>query len=192
MAAALFGVARAEIDDGRIKDGPVAEGLLDAPFAEEEVIVLSAGLLESGRPVTGEVVAALAPYGLDMTAHRSTQLTAAAVEQADLVIAMERRHGREAVLLVPSAFGRTFTLKELVRRGEQAGPRVPDQPLAAWLEQLAEGRQRTDLVGRSVEDDVVDPIGGSLANYRATAAEIADLTRRMARLLWLDAEPADS
>jgi protein-tyrosine phosphatase len=192
MAAALFGVARAEIEEDRINDGSIAEGLLDAPFAEEKVTVLSAGLLDSGRPVTREVVATLAPYGVDMTSHRSTRLTPAAVEQADLIIGMERRHGREAVLLVPTALPRTFTLKELVRRGEQAGPRHPGQTLAAWLERVADGRERTDLVGRSAEDDVDDPLGGSLADYRATATEIADLILRMARLLWLGAGPADS
>jgi protein-tyrosine phosphatase len=170
----------------------VAVGQIDELSPGERPIVSSAGLLEGGRPVPSEVVAAMAPFGVDMTPHRSTALTAEAVERADLVVALERRHGREAVLLVPSALARTVTLKELVRRGEKAGPRPAGQTLAAWLAVVLEGRGRNDLIGRSPEDDVADPFGASPADYRATAAEIADLVQRMTRLLWLDAGPADS
>jgi len=150
---------------------------------DEPVAAASAGLLDGGRPVSPEVVTALAPFGIDLSGHRSTRLTAAALEGADLVVGMERRHGREAVLLVPAAWPRTFTLKELVRRGEKVGPRPAGQPLDAWLAVVGDGRERTDLVGRSPEDDVADPLGGDLAAYRATAAELADLVQRLARLL---------
>jgi protein-tyrosine phosphatase len=147
------------------------------------VTVSSAGLLDGGRPVSPEVVKVLAPFGIDLAGHRSTTLTAAAIEGADLILGMERRHGREAILLVPPAWPRTFTLKELVRRGEKVGPRPAGQPLAVWLAAVGDGRERIDLVGRSPEDDVADPLGGDLAAYRATAAELADLVQRLARLL---------
>ena len=148
--------------------------------------VASAGLLESGRPVSPEVVRVMTPYGIDLAAHCATQLTATAVADADLILGMERRHGREAILLVPGAWPRTFTLKELVRRGEKTGPRLPGQPLEAWLDLLGEGREKTDLIGRAPEDEVADPLGGSLADYRATAVELADLIQRMTRLLWTE------
>jgi protein-tyrosine phosphatase len=156
-------------------------GDLDGPLT-----VVSAGLLESGRPVSPEVVRVMTPYGIDLSAHAATQLTAAAVAEADLILGMERRHGREAILLVPGAWPRTFTLKELVRRGEKTGPRLPGQPLEAWLDLLGEGREKTDLIGRDPGDEVADPLGGSLADYRATAAELADLVGRMTRLLWTE------
>jgi protein-tyrosine phosphatase len=146
--------------------------------------VLSCGLLESGHPVLPEVVTALSPYGVDLTGHQSTQLTASAVEGADLVLGLERRHCREAILLVPPALDRTFSLKELVRRGEKVGSRAPGQSLPDWLALVAEGRERASLIGRSPEDDVADPLGGDLSDYRATAAEIDDLVRRLSGLLW--------
>jgi protein-tyrosine-phosphatase len=149
--------------------------------------VASAGLLESGRPVVPEVVRVMTPYGIDLAGHGATQLTTAAVEEADLILGMERRHGREAILLVPGAWSRTFTLKDLVRRGEKTGARLAGQPLEAWLDLLGEGRERTDLIGRAPEDEVADPLGGSLADFRATAAELADLTQRLTRLLWTEA-----
>ncbi len=167
----------------------LAAGDLDEP---DTVSVASAGLLEGGQPVPREVLLAMAPYGADLTAHRSATLTAPAVGAAGLVLGLERRHAREAILLLPDAWDRTFTLKELVRQGEKAGARRPGQPLAGWLAALAGDRERTDLVGRSPEDDVADPIGGSLADYRATAAEIADLVQRLVPLLWSAARRADS
>ncbi len=148
------------------------------------VTVTSAGLLEGGRPGSADVVAAMAPYGVELSGHRSTSLTASAVEEADLILGLERRHCREAVLLVPPALGRTFTLKELVRRGETTGPRPPGERLERWLARVGAGRERTDLIGRSPQDDVADPLGGDRSTYRATAAELDGLVRRLARLLW--------
>ena len=153
----------------------------------EDVSVSSVGLLEGGHPASAEVVNALAPYGADLRHHCSTAIDRQAVRGADLVLGLERRHGREAVLLVPDAWTRTFTLKELVRRGEKVGPRPPGRPLGDWLAVVGEGRERRDLVGASPEDDVADPMGGGAAAYRATASALADLVQRLARLLWPDA-----
>jgi protein-tyrosine phosphatase len=167
----------------------MAAGLLDLAIAsrDEHVTVTSAGLLEGGYPAASEVVKAMVPYGVDLSGHRSTSLTAHAIEGADLILGLERRHGREAVLLVPGALPRTFTVKELVRRGEKVGPRRPGQALDSWLAEAGAGRERTDLIGRSPDDDVADPLGGPVAGYRATAAELADLTGRLTTLLFGDA-----
>jgi protein-tyrosine phosphatase len=172
----------------------MAASLLRAALAarSEPVSVLSAGVIDGDRPVTPEVVAALLPYGIDLTGHRSTALEAPAVEGADLVLGMERRHCREAVLLVPSALARTFTLKALVRRGEKVGPRPPGHSLESWLGDAADGRERSDLIGRSSDDDVADPLGGPLDDYRATAAELAGLVDRLAALLWPAPPSADT
>jgi protein-tyrosine-phosphatase len=105
------------------------------------------------------------------------------VEPADLIVAMAREHVAEVVAANPSAWGRTFTLKELVRRGEHVGPRRAGQTLADYLGLLHAGRRPTDLMGRSAEDDIVDPMGASRSVYERTAAEIDDLTARLARLL---------
>jgi hypothetical protein len=47
------------------------------------------------------------------------------IRHATLRIGLEREHVQEAVLLDGSAWPRTFTLKEIVRRGEEVGPRRP-------------------------------------------------------------------
>ena len=147
-------------------------------------IVTSAGMLAPGlAPPTG-AVAALARYGLDISGHRSRQLEVADVVAADLVVAMARSHVREAVVMVPGAWPRTFALKELVRRGSAVGPRRPGEDLAMWLARVGEGRVQSDLLGDSGRDDVVDPMGGAPEDYVATAALLKELVDRLVTLAW--------
>ena len=151
---------------------------------EEPVEVRSAGFLTEGVAPPPEAVEAMAAYGIDTSAHRSRVCTEADLAGADLVVAMARSHVREAVVLSPAAWSRTFTLKELVRRAAAVGERAPGQTMAAWLEGVCDGRQRADLLGSSDDDDVADPIGGPLAAFEATASELAGLVARMAGSVW--------
>ena len=100
-----------------------------------------------------------AASGLDLAAHRSACLVHDAVQRADLVIGLERRHVQEVVLRDPAAFGKTFTLKELVRRGD--GDRRPcaDRAAERVAGAAAQGRRPIDLLGVSPDDDVADPPG---------------------------------
>jgi protein-tyrosine phosphatase len=145
--------------------------------------VSSAGLVSDGRPVTEFGLAVMAARGIDTAAHRSRRLRPEFLAGADLIIGMAREHVREAVVLAPEMFGRSFTLKELVRLGEERGGRRSGEPLEAWLARLHAGRRLPDLLGDSDADDVADPIGGPRRDYERTAAELDDLTARLARLL---------
>ncbi len=142
--------------------------------------VHSAGLLHDGRRAEG--VEVLSAMGFDTSAHRSRRMTVDMLDGADLVLCMAREHLREAVLLSPSAWPRSFTLKEIVRRGEQAGPRPPGQPFDEWLAKLHAGRERASLLGWSGDDDIADPIGGTRSVYERTAQEIQDLVDRLVDL----------
>jgi protein-tyrosine-phosphatase len=88
------------------------------------------------------------------------------------------------VLLEPEAWPRTFTLKELARRGAELGPRPPFESPGAWLARAHEGRDRPDLLGDSPLDDVADPYGGPSSAYEAAVTEIEDLVDRLVSLLW--------
>ena len=104
---------------------PLAAVLLRSRAKERSlpVEVASAGVQAvSGMPATAPTVDAARRLGADLVAHRSTPLASDAVCHADLVLGLERRHVQEIVLLDPRAFVKTFTLKELVRRGGDAGP----------------------------------------------------------------------
>jgi protein-tyrosine-phosphatase len=148
--------------------------------------VSSAGLLFDGKPATDHGLKVMAHRGLDTSGHRSRRLRPDLVAGADIVIGMARVHVREAVALVPDALGRAFTLKEIVRRGEERGGRAPGESVEAWLARLQAGRRVTDLLGDSDADDVADPIGGPLRAYERTAEELDDLTARLAGLLGTD------
>ncbi|MBW3537159.1 MAG: hypothetical protein KY395_05220 [Actinobacteria bacterium] len=149
-----------------------------------DAVVSSAGLVLSGKPASDHAVSVLADRGIDHRSHRSRVMDAGILESADLVLAMTREHLREAAVLNPSTFDRTFTLKELVRRGESAGARAPDQPLSEWLAKVGAGRDRAEMLGRSADDDVADPYGMEREDYERTCAEIEDFIDRLVDLAW--------
>lgn len=164
----------------------MAEALLRRDVARVGVAatVSSTGTIAAGRPASENAVEALAELGLDISGHRSRVLTAEQVAGADLVLAMAREHVREAAVADPSAYGRTFTLKELVRRADEHGRPGTGETLDDWLARLHRGRAAASHLGSSAGDDVADPIGQRLAVYERTAAELAALTARLADLLW--------
>jgi len=146
--------------------------------------VRSAGTLHDGGPPPAEVLSALAAYRLDAVGHRGRPLSGGDLAGSDLVLAMAREHLRHAVVALPAAWPRAFTLKELVRRGEQIGPRQDGEPLAGWLGRAHHDRNRSDLLGDSSDDDVADPTGGPPQDYAVTAAELDRLLARLVELAW--------
>jgi protein-tyrosine-phosphatase len=157
----------------------MAEAILAAAFAERgvEATVHSAGLLDDGLPAADHAITAVKDRGLDLSRHASRRMTAELVAGADLIIGMERRHVREAAVMVPGAWNRSFTLPELARRAQEAGPRPADQSVEAWLAELVAGRRPDEHLGSSSADEVADPVGRGLRIFRRSADEIADLTR---------------
>jgi protein-tyrosine phosphatase len=155
----------------------MAEVLLSDRLASAGVdaVVRSAGDLPGGVVASGGSVRAMASRGLDLSAHSSQTITPDLVAGADLIITMARRHLRSAVALEPSAWSRTFTLKELVRRADAVGPRRSDESFDEWLAMVHHGRDRMALLGEDPRDDVADPMGGPDRAYEATAVELADL-----------------
>ncbi len=162
----------------------MGEALLGHRLAQAGVDahVHSAGLVSEGVPASANGVRAMARRGLDLDAHRSRPLTPALVAGADLVLGMAREHVREAVALDPDAFTRSFTLRELARRGARIGPRRPDEDLASWLQRAGAGRRATDLLGEHPDDDVADPIGRSRRTYERCAGDLETLVDQIATL----------
>ena len=172
---------------GNLCRSPSAAQLLAARLAEmgpPEVTVESAGTLGASVSVPAELEEEGAAYGLDFSMHQSRRMDPELTGHADLIIGMERSHVREIVLADPPSFARTFTLRELVRRGGLHGPRRRDQPLAGWREQIGEGRRHVDLLGSSPLDDIPDPMGGTSRDYRAMLAELDTATRTIHLLIW--------
>lgn len=162
----------------------MAEGILRHLLADHGVAasVDSGGLLPGGAPATADAVSVTAERGIDIAGHRSRALAEVDLAGADLVVAMERRHLQEAILLEPSVRPRTFTLPELVRRAEEAAPRQPEETLREWAARLAAPRTTADLLG--TDDGVADPIGRSRARYVETAELLDALLRRVVARAW--------
>jgi protein-tyrosine phosphatase len=169
---------------------PMAAALLTRRLAALGVTVpvRSAGMISSGDPPHPEVITVMASYGLQIVSHRSRIVCAADLASASLVLAMARDNLRHAAIIEPGAWPQAFTLKELVRRGEEIGPRLPGEPLPRWLSRVHAGRQRTSLLGDSLDDDVVDPAGGPLRAYAETASLLDHLVKRLTELGWAHAE----
>jgi protein-tyrosine phosphatase len=157
---------------------PMAAAFLARRLPRAEVS--SAGAFGSGMPASDGAVRVMAARGIDLAEHRSRVVDADALHEADLVIAMARSHVREAVVRVPAALRKTYTLRELVRRGERVGPAGD---LSAWLDVVGTGRRPADLMGDDPDDDIADPMGQPDAAYERTVDILDDLIGRLGALL---------
>jgi protein-tyrosine phosphatase len=164
----------------------MAQSLLSARLASRGVgvRVASAGLLGGGRRPPPEVISVMAARGIDVSGHRSRIVTADDLAAADLILGLAREHVRHAAVLLPEAWPRAFTIRELLRRGQQAGVRAPGEPLGHWLARAADGRSRPDLLGSRPADDVADPAGGPLHAYQATSVLLERLAGDLVELGW--------
>ena len=186
MAEVLF------ICTGNRCRSPSAALLLRKQLGEagrDDVTVHSAGTMGADvgppRPLVQEGRA----FGIDLGAHAPRKVDSDMIQTADLVVGLTREHVRQAVLDVPPSFPRTFTLREIVRRGLHTGPRGAAEDLGAWLARLHDGRLRADLVGASPDDGVMDPLGGSRDDYRRMLTEVSALTQTLRDLAWPNARP---
>lgn len=170
---------------------PLAEVLLARRLDARgiAVAVSSAGVAAAtGIPATDPTVTAASALGVDLSAHRSQPLDRSVVRASGLVLAMDRGHLRDVVIADPEAFARTFTLKELARRGASVGPRRADEEIAAWLARVHHGRSSGDLLGASPDDDIGDPTNDSMLDHDSTAREIDALLERIVELAWPDGD----
>ena len=110
--------------------------------ARRQVPVSSAGLLAGDRKTAAGGDLCHGRPGHRRQPPCSRTVTADDLAAADLILGLAREHVRHAAVLLPAAWPRAFTLRELVRRGRQAGPRAPGEPLGYWLTRAADGRDR--------------------------------------------------
>ena len=145
-------------------------------------VVRSAGIVGGGSPPTEETVRLLVARGLDVSSHRSRRLDDESTAAADLIVTAERDHVVQIVGRSPQLFSRTFTLPELVDRGERLGD-VSVLPLSDWLRVLGGDRPAAfDYLDAPV-GEIADPTARSRRDWTEAFATIDDLTYRLARLL---------
>ena len=162
----------------------MAEGLARALFDERgvDITVSSCGISTDGSSAAGLAIELLERRGIDLSTHVSTALTADRISAADLIVALSRRHAREVVMLDPTALARTFTLRELVRRGVEAGPCPEGIDVRAWAEAVSGDRPPAAFLGASSHDDIPDPYGQGASAYESVIAELDEHLAALADL----------
>jgi protein-tyrosine phosphatase len=172
---------------GNLCRSPSAELLLEQQLSQSGttgVTVHSAGTSGSTFGPPERLVKEGREFGLQLGDHVPRKFDTGMLQGADLVLGMAREHVREAVLADPPSFAKTFTLREIVRRGQEKGQRRTGEALGEWLARLHEGRRHTDLVGDSPLDDIADPMGGSSDDYRRMLEDVSALTQSLHQLAW--------
>jgi protein-tyrosine phosphatase len=149
-----------------------------------DVTVHSAGVAGTSMGPPEALVRVARSFELNLKDHVPRKLESGMVAGADLVIGMTREHVREIVLANRDAFSRTFTLREIVRRGHDQGQRNSGEKLHEWLARVHHGRRHIDLVGDSSDDDIADPMGGSSDDYRRMFKDVSSLTEQLRDLAW--------
>jgi protein-tyrosine-phosphatase len=122
-----------------------------------------------GQPISWRTREALAAIGLKADSHRSRQLRDEDVASADLIVGFEADHVGYVRRNYPHAAAKTATLRYLVDH-------LVDGPgTLSWrLAQLG-----LDAVVLERQEDVDDPAGGDVDDYKACATEVDRLIREL-------------
>ena len=128
----------------------------------------------------------------EVAPHHSTDLTPAAIQKADLVLTASRSHRSSVVSMVPAALGRSFTILQFARLCAQVPPITSGDSGELGRELIAAAKlARSSLQPVPVElDDLADPMGQTLNEFRVCADEVQVAIDAMLRPLQLQLPPA--
>jgi len=136
---------------GNICRSPAAEYVLRQQLEKVEGwqgTVRSAGIgALVNHPADETTLAMMQEQGVDLGAHRATQLTLEHLRWADLILVMEEHHRQAVLQLDPAARGKTFLLGHWMdteipdpyRQGPEVHAdalRLINEAIALWLEKL--------------------------------------------------------
>lgn len=149
---------------------PFAAAIATRAAATLPVEFDSAGLDAWRRPVPPVGLAHARELGLDVKAHVSRRVHIDGLWDYDLVLGLSRVHIRELLSVEPELRSRLFTLKQFARW-------IPDHPrpkasrLGPWLDREAR-RPGTDFLGDSADDDIADPVGQPIDDWRVMSNDL--------------------
>jgi len=138
---------------GNLCRSPMAEALLLARLARDEARqgwqIASAGIWTvDGRPASAFAIEEMARRGLDLSGHISRNITRTLMIEADLVLAMTRKHIEALGAAFPAHARKVYLLSEMSGQirdvgDPYGGPRQQYAYIAKILEQLiADGYER--------------------------------------------------
>lgn len=138
---------------------PMAEALLrkrlaDAGYADWRVE--SAGTqAHNGIPATDKSVQVMREYGLDISQHRSREVTAEMLARADLVLTMTSGHKEALLVEFAEARGKTFMLSEM-----SGFPVEIADPVGQSLERYRETARDIDMFIRNGLSAIIEHAKG--------------------------------
>lgn len=155
---------------------PIAERMLQKRFDEiaaGEFRVSSAGTHGlTGQGAEPTIVGIAAHHGLSLDDFTARALVPKLVEEADLILTMERTHRSHIALMVPAALKRTFTLREFARILPHVPAESAARPSQRWHSLVALAQRHRRPPGEPRFDDVVDPYGCSPRIYEEMLAQL--------------------
>lgn len=119
--------------EGNICRSPMAQGVLAAALPQVQVLSAGLGALV-GTAADETAVRLMQARGIDISAHRATQVNRQMCVQADMVMVMDAEQRKRLEALYPQACGRVFRVGEHTKRD------IPDpyrQPETAFQEALS-------------------------------------------------------
>ena len=123
----------------------MAEGIFRKMLSEvgrEDIRIASAGTAApEGMPPPPAVEEIMKGEGIDVSSHRATPLTVALIDEAALILVMEKYQRQRVLESSPGALGKVFLLREFSPESENKFLDIPDpigRPLAVYQEVLGE------------------------------------------------------
>jgi protein-tyrosine phosphatase len=154
---------------------PVAEALLRTALKHEDVQVSSRGLAGGPGDTPALMARALADANIELGSPSGESLTRGDAREADLLLFMERKLLRDAVVTDPILWPKSFTLREFARRALNNPPDKTSESFEQWRALLHSTRSRDELLGTDLVDDVPDP---GLNGDEVQFAEMIESLRR--------------
>jgi protein-tyrosine phosphatase len=115
--------------------------------------------------------AVLAERGVNAGGFSSRTVTGVLLERADLVLAADRGQRAHCVSLAPATLRRTFTLRQFARLAEAVPPGESTGDMPALLANVQANRHLAPVAPPD-DDDLKDPVGRPIEEFRACADEI--------------------
>jgi len=136
-------------------------------------------------PLNSNAATVLAERLPAVAEHQAVQLDKPLVSTADLILTATRDHRGDVVRLLPAAMGRTFTILQFARLCDQVAPITsgdPDELGRTLLVDAKKARSTLQPVPWE-EDDLSDPMGFGLPEFRKCADQLQDAISRILRPL---------
>ncbi|MCW2596619.1 MAG: low molecular weight protein-tyrosine phosphatase [Pseudonocardiales bacterium] len=151
---------------------------------EADVNISSAGVQALlGHGIDRSSASALGQLGIDPSQHRARQFEPWMAVDADLILTAERAHRDQVMTELPSAFRRTFTMKEFARLSRHVGSGNPKEVIA----EIA-GIRAIDGPVPEDDDNMPDPYRGRIKQATSIAQQVSATVRATISVLGLVAD----